>query len=85
MGAAIKAVATLLSMSDSVIVTTMMMTNINTTDSPSVHSIMVFAINSAAPLLSSAIPIGISEPSNTMTGHSIDSYNCVKGTSPAIT
>jgi hypothetical protein len=71
-GAATIAVAVLLSMSDSVIVTTISTVRIAQAGQPSVRS-RPSAISAVPPEVSSAAPSGIIEPRSTTTGHSIRS------------
>ena len=52
----------------------------NTADIPVVIVTMPFAISSVPPVDFRALPIGIMEPSNTMTGHSMESYTSRIGT-----
>ncbi len=72
-GAAMTAVAVLFMTSDSVIVTTTRSSNTNPADSPADRSTMPPAISAVPPVASSALPIGIMDPSSTMTGHSTES------------
>ena len=72
-GAAITAVAVLFMMSDRVMVTTINRVSTTQGAAPSVTSTIAWATTAVPPLASSAVPIGIIEPSRTMTGHSIDS------------
>ena len=79
-GAAMSAVATLLSTSERLIVTIINAARTATTGNPAVQLTIVLAMSAVPPLDSNAVPIGINDPSKMMTGHSTDSYNCVSGT-----
>src|SRR5210317_484181 len=72
-GAAISAVATLFNTSERVMVTSISMVRTATVGRPVVHSTMALATSVVPPLVSSAVPIGIMEPSSTITGHSTES------------
>ena len=73
-GAAMTAVATLFMMSESVIVTTISTVRMAQAGQPAVWATMVSAISLVPPEFSRAMPSGINEASNTMTGHSIELY-----------
>ena len=72
-GAAIRAVATLLSTSERVMVTTIRIASTTLPATPASPSTMACAISAVPPLASRAAPMGSSEPSSTITGHSTDS------------
>src|SRR5210317_1850804 len=72
MGAAMTAVAVLFMTSDNVIVTITRSVKTTTGENPADKSTMLPAINAVPPVDCSAPPIGIMEPSRTMTGHSTD-------------
>ncbi len=72
-GAEITAVAVLFITSDRVMVTTISKASTAGAGRSPARPTMPRAISAVPPLASSAAPIGIIEPSSTMTGHSTDS------------
>ena len=79
-GAAMTAVAVLFMTSDNVIVTMISRVRTKAGDSPEDSVTIPSAISDVPPVDCSALPIGIIEPSRTITGHSIESYTSRTGT-----